>query len=168
MNGYQPYKNQLPLGILGGVALFWYWAVELLFSTAPLDTTPMFIWKVVSNHIGVADKLGFAPITATLLFVCGAMTLHGLTLNDIRAGHKWLLPQGFLLLVQGAFCLYFAQSGHYADGTPCPPSHIRPDQMPFIIAFSLMHTVAVMDIAGGSFITKWFNFLCLKIQINRG
>lgn len=162
MNGLT--KNQLPLTVIGGVMLFWYWAVELMFSTAPLDTTPMYIWKVVSNHIGIADRLGFAPITATLLFVFGAMTLHGLTLVDIRQGHKWMMPQGFLLMVQGAFCLYFASTGHYADGTPCPPAHIRPDQMPFILA-SVLHTVALMDMAGGSFLTRFFNSLCLKIQI---
>ena len=168
MNGFLPSKSQLPLILLSGVFLFWYWAFELLFSIAPLKTTPMYIWSEVAQFIGLAEQINRAPIISLLLFLFGAMTLHGMLLRDIRKGHWWMLPQGVLLLVQGMFCLYFASAGHYADDTPCPPAHIRNDQMPFIIAFSVMHSISVIDLSGGSFITRAFYNLCLKIQVKRG
>ena len=37
MNG----TSQLPFAILGGTCLFFYWAAELLFSTTPLNSTPL-------------------------------------------------------------------------------------------------------------------------------
>ena len=96
------------------------------------------------------------------------MALYGLSLHNIQRGRWFIWPQGFLLLMQGLFCFYFASIGRYADGTVISPAHIRVDQMPFMLCVSLFHTLALVDLTGAKFITRFFNFLCLRIQINRG
>ena len=154
-------KFQIPYAVVGGVILFWYWSVALLISTAPLDTTPMYIWKVLADALGLAAQIGRAPIIAAMLFVVGAMTMRGLLMAELHAGHKWMLPQNIILLIQAMGCVIFANAGHYADGTPSPTAHIYADQMPFIIAVAA-HTLNVVDVFGHGFITTGFLNLCTK------
>lgn len=109
------------------------WGAVLLFSAAPLSSTPLADFAVLHHSV-----VGVLMIAVALMAMTASRTRSRLW------GSALATPQQFFLLVSAFTSASAVINGHYADGTVVPRLHIFVDQLPSMLAM-VMHTFALLD-----------------------
>lgn len=120
------------LVIVYAICLHLSWAVALLLSDHPIQTTPTaYMFRAVGQNRSAAIYIGVALMTVAGLFRPG---WPGLLLS---------LPQNAILALGAASGIASALVGHYPDGVIRPGLFILVDQMPMILV-AVLHAACLV------------------------
>jgi len=122
--------------------MIWYacllhlsWGVILMFSAAPLHSTPLAYFPIHNRFL------------AGFFMVAIAIAAHAGLSNRVRFRRLAIaltFPQQFAMMVSALSAIVCVSRGAYADGVYRDPMFILADQLPSILAM-LMHSFALLD-----------------------
>lgn len=125
-----------PWVIYYAIFLHLTWGLLLLFTAAPLHSTPVgAVYKAVPNRFTLA----------VVLIQVGGMALVGIRRQRDMVGLVFVLPQQGVLTISAVAGVVASMSGHYLDGTAAGNWHIFADQLPTMLA-AIFHTLAIIDL----------------------
>lgn len=132
------------LTILGIALVHLYWGVVLVFSAAPMQTTPI---ATLGRHLHHTDLAGIL-ISVAIAAVVAVLQEPG------RLSLAMMMPQQMVLTSSALAGLRASILGQYADGTIVKGgwAHISTDQAP-VIMLMLLHVAALLAFHG--YLRRW-------------
>lgn len=113
------------------------WAVVLLFTATPLNTTPISGFDFIDSQY---ERL----IIAGILFFVAILAILGIKGNNKIKNVLLLIPQQTILAMSAIAGVLAAIQGHYADGVIRDNLFIFCDQLPSILLF-FIYTAALLE-----------------------
>ena len=125
--------------VVMGIALHLSWGVILLFSDAPLKTTPLGAFFLRDHYAAAVWFLSIAAVAAV-----GHRIRSGGSRASMMLPAVLLAPQQFSLMASAGTAVWCVVQGHYFDMEPRPRMFILSDQLVIILTM-ICHTAALID-----------------------